>query len=450
MTPRRRDLLASVAIGTAVAGCLAAPDGDTGGDPGGENSTDHDRTPNVGADLDALTDEIVDGQATFALDLYRSVVNAEGENLAVSPYSVLAALGMTYAGARGETKREMEEAMRAGATDADFHEAMAALEAELDGRDRTSEGRSVDEDDGNEEELAVQLSIANALWGRAGLGFLESYLDTVEQSYGAELSELDFAGDPEGAIETINDWVAERTEGMIEALLPPGAVGANTVLVLTNALYFYANWATPFDDADTEPRPFTSLAGDSREVATMHHPRETFPYAEVDGDQLLELPYEGDELGMVLVLPEQGTFQNFEQQLTTGRLWTLLGELESTPVDAAIPRFETGANVSLSEHLQSMGMETAFGSEADFSGMVEGGGIWIDEVAHEAVVDVDEDGTEAAAATAVEMITSAPPEPEATFVADRPFCYFIRDRPTETILFAGRVVDHDALKLTAG
>jgi len=447
MNSRRRDLLAACALAAApLAGCLGddAPSNGTDTDDRTPEPSDgaDDRTPSEPVDPDVDPEELAElvfGNTRFAFDLLDWLVDEEGGNLVVSPYSISIALAMTYVGARGETAEEMAETLRFTLED-ETHEAFAALAREL--ADREEEGEDPQADDGEDDELSVTLRVANALWGQKGYPFRDGFLDETEEYYGAGLTEMDFEGDPDGSREEINAWVEARTEELIEELLPEGSIGASTVLVLTNALYFRGDWATPFDGDETMDGEFATLDGDIVDVPLMSHSEtESFEYVDLEDAQAIELPYVGGDLAMTLLVPDEDEFDSFEAEFTPDRLQEITEALEPTPGEFAMPKFEHGTEVSLPEALSGLGMPSAFGGDADFSGMVDGGGLSIDEVIHESVVAVDEEGTEAAAATAVEMVDSGPPEPEFDLVVDRPFLYLIRDRVTETALFVGRIVD---------
>ncbi|PSP81513.1 serpin family protein [Halobacteriales archaeon QS_1_68_20] len=435
----RRDLLAlsGALAAAALAGC-------TGGGDGPSDTDDPDGTPtDGGASTEtppsgdpAVDDErlaaLASGNAEFALDLAQYLATEQGGNQFFSPYSISVALAMTYAGARGETATQMAETLHYTLGE-EVHPAFADLRTALQARETTEDPVEGDEVD------AFQLSVANALWGQEGYPFAEDYLSLVEKHYGAGLREADFAGDAEGERERINDWVAEQTEDRIEDLLPPGSLSPATVLVLTNAIYFMASWQFEFDPADTEDGTFTALDGTESTVPMMHQNLRT-NYASVPGAEAVELPYVGEDVSMVLILPED--FEDFERSLDADRLFGIFEQLHDARGDLAMPKFEYETELRLSSVLSDLGMPVAFGSEADFSGMVEGEGsdLQIDDVYHEAFVSVDEQGTEAAASTAVVMLESAPPEwGELRF--DRPFLFCVRDRPTDAVLFLGRVVD---------
>ncbi len=446
----RRELLAlSGALAAAtVAGCT----GD-GGSPTETDTTAPPSTTTTETPTDTPTEEpptggpsvdderlaaLASGNAAFALDLHSHLASEQGGNLFLSPYSISVALAMTYAGSRGETRQQMEETLQYTLGE-DIHPAFADLQTELDSR-----ATATDPIDDSEVD-AFQLAVANALWGAEGYPFSEDYLALLEENYGAGLREADFAGNPEGERERINDWVADQTEDRIEDLLPAGSITPQTVLVLTNAIYFMASWLHKFDSENTEDGTFTALDGSESTVPLMHQEMDRVGYASVPGAQAVELPYIGEDVSMVLLLPDEGTFEEFEQNLTPERLFGIFEEMSDATGSLVFPRFEFETEVQLSKALSDLGMPVAFGGGADFGGMVEGGagGLFIDEVFHKSFVSVDEDGTEAAASTAVVMLESLPPSwGELRF--DRPFLFAIRDRPTDAILFFGRVTDAGA------
>lgn len=379
--------------------------------------------------------ELVRGNSQFAFDLYQAL-RQETDNLFYSPYSISVALAMTYAGAREETERQMAETLHFTLAQQRLHPAFNALDLEL-----ASRGREPAAEGGK----PFKLRVANALWGQTGYSFLPEFLDLLAITYGAGLRLLDFASAPEAARLAINQWVSEHTEGKIEDLLPAGSITSNTVLVLTNAIYFNAAWHYPFDENLTQDGVFHLLDGTEVTVPMMHQ-HEVFSYAEGDGYQAVELPYRGKdefswELSMVILLPEAGRFEEFESSLDAARVAAILGELERRPVDLTMPKFSYDSSFSLRETLTAMGMPSAFSSgAADFSGMDGTRNLFIGDVVHKAFVSVDEAGTEAAAATAVIMVTAAP-SVSVSVSLDRPFIFFIRDIETGAILFVGRVLN---------
>jgi serpin B len=252
---------------------------------------------------------------------------------------------------------------------------------------------------------------------------------------------LDFAADPESSRDTINNWISDQTEGRIKDLIPRGALDKLTRLVLTNAIYFNAAWATPFEKSQTQDGPFHLQSGGQVTVPMMRQTK-SFGYAEGQNYQAVELPYDGRELSMVILLPKSGQFDAFEGALNAGQVNTILKNLKQRQVVLSLPRFKIESEFNLAATLAAMGMPAAFSSEADFSGMDGGKNLFISDVIHKAFVTVDEAGTEAAAATAVVMgLTSVMPEQPVEVTVDRPFVFLIRDVQTGAILFVGRIVN---------
>jgi serpin B len=386
-----------------------------------------DAAPEIGQ---AELAELVGGNIAFAFDLYQALRVDDG-NLFYSPYSISLALAMTYAGARGETEEQMAATMHYTLAQDRLHPAFKALDHEL-----VSRGEKAAERDGE----GFRLNIANALWGQEGYPFLPEFPALLSDNYGAGLRLLDFAGDAEAARATINEWVEEQTEGRIKDLIPQGVVDAATRLVLTNAIYFNAAWQHPFEPAATEDGPFFLLNGGPVSVPMMRQ-TESFGYAASEGFEAIELPYAGQPLSMVILLPDEGEFAAFEESLDAERLAGTLEDLAYGQVALTLPKFEFESEFSLKETLAGMGMPAGFSAEADFSGMTGGRDLFISEVVHKAFIGVDEAGTEAAAATAVAMAEMAMPEQPVEITVDRPFLFFIRDMETGAILFLGRVVD---------
>lgn len=374
---------------------------------------------------------LVAGNQAFALDLYRHLGAESDGDLFFSPYSISAALAMTYAGARGTTETQMANALHFTLAQDRLHPAFNQLDLVLSSRGEGAEGQ---DDEG------FRLNIANAIWGQQGYDFEQAYLETLATHYGAGLRLVDFVEDAEAARRTINGWVSEQTEGRIEELIPQGALDALTRLVLTNAIYFNAAWASPFEEAATADGDFYLLDGSTVEVPLMFQ-SERFGYAEGDGYQVVELPYDGGEMSMVILLPDAGAFEAFEQGLDQAQLAAIFERLSSEQVNLTMPRFETTAKFGLVDALSALGMPEAFTEAANFSGIDGTEDLLISDVFHEAFVAVDEAGTEAAAATAVIVgLTSAPADPK-TVTVDRPFIYLIRDIETGTLLFVGRTLD---------
>ncbi len=362
------------------------------------------------------------GNAAFAVDLYR-VLAAERGNLCCSPYSISTALAMTYAGARGETARQMAQALHLTLDPARLHPAFAELEA----------GLRASQDKGD-----VLMQIANKLWPQVGYPFLETFLALTESYYGVTITPLDYR-DPEAARLTINAWVEEKTHGKIVDLIRPGLLSPITTLVLVNAIYFKGNWAHQFDPQRTAPAPFWKTSSDSVEVPMMNQAAD-FRYGETAGCQILELPYVGENLAMTLLLPQEPDgLAALEAVLTVETLERWTKELWETRVEVHLPRFKVTGAFELKQALMALGMVDAFGG-ADFSGMDGTLSLFISAVVHQAFVEVNEEGAEAAAATAVIMARGMPMPPP-VFRADHPFLFLLRDRRTGGILFIGRVAD---------
>lgn len=373
---------------------------------------------------------LAEAQREFAFDLYGQLRDEEG-NLFFSPYGAFAALAMSLAGARGTTHDHMAATLRLGDAPAGIHRAFGDLDTILNERGTPAppyEGEGFD------------LHIVNAMWAQAGYPLCDPFVNTLTEIYGAGLHELDFADQPDVARRTINDWVSDRTEGRIENLLPEGTIDPLTRLVLTNAIYFNAPWLHPFEPDRTSPEPFLELDGETTDVPMMRQ-IERLPYAVWNGGAAVELPYHGDQLAMIVLVPDRGAFPAFEASLTAEQFDDIVGSLETRSIDLGFPRFEFSYGASWVDPLRSLGMVDPFDPDrADFSAITGDRDLAISEVIHKALVSVDEAGTEAAAATAVVFrATGAPAEP-ARLTVDRPFLFVIHDRPTGTILFVGRVV----------
>ncbi len=385
--------------------------------------------PNVSTDDRGL---LVEGNSAFAFELYQALRGEEG-NIFYSPYSISLALAMTYAGARGETAQQMAETLKFMLEQEGLHPAFNWLDAQLAKRGQGAQGK-----DGK----GFRLNVVNAIWGQKDYEFLPAFLDVLAENYGAGLRILDFITEAEKCRVAINDWVSNQTERRIKDLIPPGAITHLTRLVLTNAIYFNAAWEHPFEKQMTANGPFYLLGGGQVMVPMMKQ-TESFGYTEGGGYQAVELPYDGGELSMVILLPEAGTFKSFEAGLQAEQVRTIIENLQPTRVALTMPRFEFDSKFSLKDVLITMGMPDAFSpDDADFSGVTGKPELFISDVLHKAFVAVDEKGTEAAAATAVIIgVTSMPTEPPVQVTIDRPFIFLIRDIETGAVLFVGRVLN---------
>ena len=354
----------------------------------------------------------------FAVDLYTAIASREEGNVVVSPYSVTFTLGMIYAGARGDTATEMATVLHAG-DPAGWQEGINAYDLTLDSRTAGS---------------PTTWTAANKVWTQPGLALREDYLDVLTGVYGSPLAEADFATDAEGERQVVNAWVEQQTIDLIPELFPKGSLDESTVMVLVNAVALDAPWEFPFDPASTSDEPFTRSNGLTVDVATMHYD-EFLPSAVTEEYQAVELPYGGGALSMLVVMPTD--LATFEANLTVESLTGVFDSITDGGIHLSIPKWSARTHLTLNDTLVAMGMPTAFGSGADFSGMVEGGGVWLDRVEHEAFVEVDEQGTRAAAATGGAMLGSHGP----TVTINQPYLYVIRDRGAGTVLFVGRVAD---------
>ena len=370
---------------------------------------------------------LVNANNQFAFDLYSELKkkSKNDENIFFSPYSIFVALSMTYEGAKGKTAEEMEKVLH--------------LPADKNLR-RANFAKIINEI--NKPNKKCKLSTANALWPRINVKLLEEYQNTIEKYYGGKVTPLDYAKDPEGSRQIINHWVEDKTEGKIKNLIPPGFLEPSTVLVLTNAIYFKGNWLVQFDPKETEEEDFKTSSGKIVKVPMMRlvDTDEKFNYAETEDVQILELPYDGKDLSMLIILPEESKLEKIENELSAEKLSEWKGMLKKQKVDIYLPRFKLKTKYFLADTLKKMGMSTAFDASANFSGINGKGGIWIDEVIHQAFVDVNEEGTEAAAATEVMMVEgihSLFP----VFRADHPFIFLIQERKTGNILFMGKVAN---------
>ncbi|MFH1370931.1 MAG: serpin family protein [Planctomycetota bacterium] len=367
---------------------------------------------------------VVEGNNKFALELYQMLQNRQG-NLFLSPYSISTALAMTSAGARGQTEKQMAETLCFPSMNSkQLHKEFGEIIRQL------NEGG---------QKSGYELVVANALWGQKDYKFLNDFLTLVRTNYDGDLQQVDFVKQTEEARKAINAWVEDKTKDKIKELIKPGMVDSMTRLVLTNAIYFKGKWASEFKPERTQDAPFTLLDGQKVNVPLMSQ-TEKFGYMETETTQMLEMPYVNDELSMVILLPKKLDGVNeLEKELTPDNIACWLAGLRKREVKVFLPRFKMTSEFELAGVLSSMGMPDAFSSKADFSGMTGTREFFISAVIHKAYVDVNEEGTEAAAATGVVMkLTSVEPPPP-VFRADHPFVFLIRDNQTGSILFMGRL-----------
>jgi len=371
----------------------------------------------------------------FSFEMYKELAGSGDDNLFFSPYSITTAMGMAYEGARGETAAEMAEVLNFPTDNQTRLDVMKAFQSEF-----------------NKDNEAYELATANAYWLRQGENLNSEYRDAIEDYYLAHGEELNFLTNPDDSREIINNWVEEQTNDKIQDLLTPGTITPDTYLVLTNAIYFLSDWKYQFDVNATENRTFT-LEDDSDIFAETMHMNDMdidFNYSENSDVQMLQLPYKGNELSMYIMLPKDNDIATLESKLDYDYLNDLKDDMSEEWMKIYLPKFKFEQKYTLNDYLGSMGMPTAFDPEnADFTGITEDKELYISAVIHQAFVDVNEEGTEAAAATAVVMVDSTSwggssgPEP-ILFEADHPFMFFIQHESTGQILFMGKVGNPNA------
>ena len=412
-------VLALILAGLTAAGTIPQNTASVSGEPGsGDVGIARPDTPNGAGNATA-------GNNRFAFDLYRRLATdpayAEG-NLFFSPYSISSALAITREGARSTTADEIESVLHLPTNDTLRREGFADLNAAL-----------------NRESSNCTLRIVNALWAEETYSFLPDYIDVAARGYGANVTNLDFIENPEGSRETINRWVEGQTEDRIRDLLPPGSVDPLTRLVITNAIYFKGTWVEQFDPAGTTDEGFRVAPGKTVTVPMMHGDA-VYPYTETETLRVLEMPYahgNKTELAMLVLLPKEENLTAVEENLDTEKLADLRESLASQRVRVFFPKFTLDAEYLLPGALAAMGMPTAFTGDADLSGMDGMKDLFVTGVFHKAFVDVNEEGTEAAAATGVIAGRGVTP----VFRADHPFVFLIVEKDSGAILFMGRVVN---------
>ncbi|MCF8079085.1 MAG: serpin family protein [Desulfobacterales bacterium] len=385
----------------------------------------------------------------FTFHLYKKLAAKDrATNIFLSPYSISTALTMTYAGARGSTAEEMASVFHYGVSGAEIHKAFQTL---MEGIGKSSKE-------------GCRLYVANALWGQEGYGFKTGFLNLVARYYSGGFNQVDFIGESEKTRLRINGWAEQNTAGKIENLIGSDDIDSDTRLVLTNAIYFKGEWTSQFEKELTQKRPFYLEPEKAVDVEMMfkfgklryYAPSEEQerpvseevtiqgrPAVQNQGIQILELPYTGDDLSMVILLSSEGV-ERIEAAIDSKTLTDWLSRLGERDVRAFIPKFKFQSKYYLKEMLESLGMRQAFTERADFSGMTGRKDLRVSKVIHQADIDVNEEGTEAAAATAVvtsKLVSMLPERPVVIFKADRPFLFLIRHRPTNTILFIGRVAN---------
>jgi len=390
--------------------------------------------------------KIVEGNNVFATELYAQVAKTSEGNLFFSPNSIHTALGMTYLGARGKTAQEMADVLHLALNRDQIAQAFGELTRTLNSPQMVLEEEYLDREYKQKEVPVYQLSIANALWAMKDYPFREEYITEVRGPFDAELRELDFMNDPEPSRYTINEWVENKTNQKIKELLPPGIIRNDTRLVLTNAIYFMSNWAETFKKQKTKDLPFTMTDGWKVSCPQMFQ-QDYFGYMETNDFQGLSIPYKGHDLEMVIFLPKNTDgLPTLEKKFTVKNLNRWMAQFKHQEVKVTLPKFKFSYTASLGDMLKAMGMNLAFiWPGADFSIMTMAKDLFISAVLHKAFVAVDEEGTEAAAATGVMMSSGAEPllekiEPK-IFKADHPFLFVIRHKKTDAIVFTGRLTN---------
>ncbi|XP_061094471.1 leukocyte elastase inhibitor-like [Conger conger] len=375
-------------------------------------------------------ESLTTANTNFSLDLFKKISESnKSDNIFYSPLSISSALAMVYMGARGNTATQIAESLHFHEAD-DIHAGLKKLMSEL-----------------NKEGAPYALSLANRLYGEQSYEFLEKYIQDTEEFYQAGLETVDFKSKAEDARVKINSWVEKQTKEKIKNLLSKGTVDNMTRLVLVNAIYFKGNWNSQFKGADTKELPFKLNKNESKPVQMMHQ-KANFGLTFIPevSCQILEMPYIGKELSMLFILPREieddsTGLERLERELTCKKLikWTQPENMDTPEVNVALPKFKMEESYDLREVLVSMGMKDAFDvSKSDFSGMSPSGDLVVSKVVHKAFVEVNEEGTEAAAATAAIMMGRSARPPPIMFIADHPFLFFIRHNPSQSILFYGR------------
>ncbi|XP_062954096.1 leukocyte elastase inhibitor-like [Cynocephalus volans] len=374
-------------------------------------------------------EQLSTANARFALDLFHTLSeNNPAGNIFISPFSISSAMAMVFLGTRGNTAAQLSKTLHFNMVE-DIHSRFQSLNADI-----------------NKRGASYILKLANRLYGEKTYAFLPEFLASTQKMYGADVAPVDFQHASEDARKAINQWVKAQTEGKIPELLAAGLVDNMTKLVLVNAIYFKGSWQEKFKKEDTTNAPFRVNKKETKMVEMMYQKKE-FPYGYIQDlkCRVLELPYQGRELSMVILLPvdiqdESSGLKQTEEQLTLEKLreWTRPENLHAIDITVKLPRFKLEESYTLNSDLARLGLQDLFDSrKADLSGMSGARDIFISKIVHKSFVEVNEEGTEAAAATGA-IATFAMMLPEEEFIADHPFLFFIKHNPTANILFLGR------------
>ncbi|GAK51484.1 proteinase inhibitor I4, serpin [Candidatus Moduliflexus flocculans] len=375
--------------------------------------------------------QLVENNTNFALALYKAIAGEQRGNLFLSPYSISSALAMTYAGARGETEKQMAKTLRLSQDQAAVHPAFAEIASKI-----TAINAS-----GN-----VEITTANALWLQQNFQVLDAYLATIRAQYRGQLVSVNFAEAAEAARQQINAWIEEQTKQKIRELLPAGSISNLTRCVLTNAIYFKGKWANAFDPDATSDQPFWVSLDQEISVPTMHL-QAPMKYAQIENMQIIELPYAGEDISLLLAISKARDGIGFlERHLAWDVLASWRRDIAMQEIELFLPKFSVTSQFGLAKTLQQMGMSNAFSDRADFSGIEASKTLSIADVMHKAFIDLNEEGTEAAGATGVVIgVTSVQePRPVPVVRADHPFFFLIQEKTTGSILFMGRVANPTA------
>jgi len=365
---------------------------------------------------------------TFALKIYKKFYSFHSnENIFISPYSIFTALAMAYEGARNVTAEEMRYVLSIEQGNESFHRYMQTLYESLNERSE------------------YNISTANALWPRIGYNILQNYINIIETYYGGEISEVDYSK-PEEAAGIINSWIEDKTNHLIKNLVSPAAITPDTTLILTNAIYFKGVWELRFDAANTTSREFKTPGGVvDVPMMQMVNTNNFFNYTETEEMQVLELPYSGGDISMLIFLPKKGfNLHDIIEYLNDTAFYDIINSMSEEKVDIYLPRFKIETPIyELNRYLTDLGMPTAFSNNADFSGIDGVGELSISQVLHKAFIKVDENGTEAAAATAVMFVTAVNGDSNSRIIfdCDHPFLFMIYHKQSNTILFMGSIVN---------
>ena len=367
--------------------------------------------------------DVIEANNRFAINLYSQYKSEEG-NIFFSPFSISTAMAMVYEGAEGKTAKEIKSVFGFPKYDNSRRNQYSNLLSDI-----------------NKKDNEYALKTANALWAEQDFHFLDEYLTTVEKYYGGKTTNLDFKNEPDTSRLIINNWVEDKTNDKIKDLLPEGVIDSLTRLVLTNAIYFKAKWLIQFDADKTSDEYFRVNPDKSIKVPMMQptSQKSTFNYTQNKDLQILEMPYAGEDLSMLILLPLDDDIEALENSFTIEKLTEWKKSLRKRRVNIYIPKFKFETKYFMKNTLSKMGMPTAFTNSADFSGMTGTKDLKIDKVIHQAFIEVNEEGTEAAAATGISMAQTSMPPPTPIFKADHPFIFLIHQKDTGNILFMGRV-----------